>query len=190
MANKIPEVQIEYRSISELEKLGGNPRYIKEDDMAKLKQSIQDNPDYFECRPIILSDRTGSLVIIAGNMRYEAAKLVGLKEVPTVLLHNLSENREKEIVIRDNVANGRWDFDILASDYNVEELEDWGVNVDFLKDDEWGNLPDVEGEVADPNLLKPIKLVVAIPNEMEDKKSEIRNALESVLKEYEGVKLQ
>ena len=190
MAKKKPQVQIEYRSISELEKLPGNPRYIKEDDMAKLVESIQRLPMYFEAHPIVLSDRTGKWVIIDGNQRMEAAKQLGWDEVPTILLHGLSEELEKEIIIRANVTNGKWDWDILANDYEIEELEDWGVNVDFLKEDEWDNLPDVEGEVADPNLLKPSKFVVVVPNEMEDKKSEIRTALENVLKEYEGVKLQ
>lgn len=148
MAKKKPNVQIEYRKIADLEKLGGNPRYIKEDDMARLKQSINDNPDYFECRPIILSNRTGQLVIIAGNQRYEAAKLLGLEEVPTVLLEGLTENREKEIVIRDNVSNGRWDWDILANENwgSVEELGNWGVECSFIASDDTDlNLDALEG---------------------------------------------
>lgn len=54
-----PKAQVEYRAIAELKELPGNPRTIKKDQFEKLKQSIKDNADYFEARPIILSDRTG-----------------------------------------------------------------------------------------------------------------------------------
>lgn len=91
-----PSIQIEYRPLSELKKLEDNPRTIKKKDFETLKKSVQDNPDYFEARPLILSDRTGELVIIAGNMRYEAAKAIGMEQVPTVTLHGLTEERERE----------------------------------------------------------------------------------------------
>lgn len=73
--------EIQYRKLTELKKLPNNPRTIKKDDMERLKKSIKDNPDYFEARPIILSNRTGELVILAGNQRYEAAKALKMEEV-------------------------------------------------------------------------------------------------------------
>lgn len=122
-----PKAQVEYRPIAELKELPGNPRTIKKDQFEKLKQSIKDNADYFEARPIILSDRTGELVILAGNQRYKAAKAIGLKEVPTILLPNLTEEREKEIIIRDNVENGDWDWDALFNEWDTDKLQEWGV---------------------------------------------------------------
>ena len=119
--------QIVYRKLSELKKLPNNPRTIKKDDMERLKKSVKDNPDYFEARPVILSDRTGELVIIAGNQRFEAAKALNLSEIPTVLLEGLTEEREREIIIRDNVANGDWDMDILANEWAPEFLGELGV---------------------------------------------------------------
>lgn len=91
-----PSIQIEYKPLEQLKKLEDNPRTIKKKDFETLKKSVQDNPDYFEARPLILSDRTGELVIIADNMRYEAAKALGMAEVPTVTLHGLDEERERE----------------------------------------------------------------------------------------------
>lgn len=122
-----PKAQVEYRPIAELKELPGNPRTIKKDQFEKLKTSIKDNADYFEARPIILSDRTGELVILAGNQRYKAAKAIGLKEVPTILLPNLTEEREKEIIIRDNVENGDWDWDALFNEWDTDKLQEWGV---------------------------------------------------------------
>ena len=119
---------VEYKSLDELCHLERNPRKISKDNMEKLVKSIKANPDYFEARPIICSDRTGKLVIIAGNQRLRAAKTAGLSEVPVVVLHGLSEEREREITIRDNVELGEWDLDLLESDWDAEDLQEWGVD--------------------------------------------------------------
>lgn len=119
-------MEIVYRKIKELNKLDSNPRTITEEDMEVLKDSIRNNPDYLEARPLVLSDRTGTLVIIDGNQRYEACLQLGLKEVPTVLLHGLTEEREREIIIRANVNNGKWDLTKLF-EWDYRELMDWGV---------------------------------------------------------------
>lgn len=123
---KRAERQVIYRDIEELELLSSNPRKITPDMMEKLKTSIRENEDYFECRPVILSDRTGKLVVIAGNQRVTAARALGMKQVPTVVLSGLTEEREKEIIIRDNVNNGEWDEELLK-DWDADLLSDWGV---------------------------------------------------------------
>lgn len=128
-----PKAQVVYRNLSELHELPGNPRTIKKDQFEKLKKSLKDNQDYFEARPIILSNRTGELIILAGNQRYKAAKAIGLEQVPTILLEGLSEEREREIVIRDNVENGDWDMDALANEWNAQDLLDWGVDLPELQ---------------------------------------------------------
>lgn len=129
-----PKAQVVYRNLSELHELPGNPRTIKKDQFEKLKKSLKDNADYFEARPIILSNRTGELVILAGNQRYKAAKAIGLEQVPTILLEGLNEEREREIVIRDNVENGDWDMDMLANEWDAGQLQDWGVDLPELQD--------------------------------------------------------
>lgn len=117
-----------YRKIESLSKLENNPRTITPEDMERLKESISNNPDYLEAHPIVLSDRTGELVIIDGNQRYEACVQLGMSEVPTALLHGLTEEREREIIIRANVNNGQWDYSLL-NNWDVEELKDWGVDL-------------------------------------------------------------
>lgn len=120
-------MEVIYRQTETLKKLENNPRCITEKQLQKLKESIQRNPDYFEARPIILSDRTGELVIIAGNQRYDACVQLGIKEVPTVLIPNLTEEREREIIIRDNVNNGEWDMACLF-EWDCKELMEWGLD--------------------------------------------------------------
>ena len=117
------------RKISDLKKLPGNPRIIKDADFKKLCKSIKDNPDYFQARPLILSDRTGELVVIAGNQRLEACISLGIEDAPTFLLSGLTEKKEREVVIRDNVNNGSWNFDVLANEWDEIELGDWGVEI-------------------------------------------------------------
>lgn len=117
-----------YRAINELKLLDYNPRTIDEKQFNVLCDSIRKNPEYFEARPIILSDRTGDLVVIAGNQRLRASTHIGLDKVPTKLISGLSLEDEKEIVIRDNISNGQWDWDNLSSGFwNEFELEDWGL---------------------------------------------------------------
>ena len=122
---------MEYRKLEDLRKLENNPRKISSEDFQILVKSIKDNPDYFEARPLLLSDRTGELIIIAGNQRYDAAKYLGLKEVPTYLLKGLTEEREREIVIRDNVNNGEWDLDKLSEEWGDLNLADLGLDIEL-----------------------------------------------------------
>lgn len=146
--------EITYRKLKDLKLLNRNPREINDRQFQTLCTSLQNNPDYFEARPLILSDRTGEHVIIAGNMRHRAAKKIGLKEVPTILLPGLTEEREREIVIRDNVSNGSWDWDVLSADWEVDELAEWGLDVpDFeAVDDESGDAD------AEPQIDKAAEL--------------------------------
>lgn len=120
-------MEVIYRKTETLKRLENNPRSITKEQLAKLQESIQKNPDYFEARPIILSDRTGELVIIAGNQRYEACVQLGIEKVPTVLIPNLTEERECEIIIRDNVSNGQWDMTRLF-EWDCRELMEWGLD--------------------------------------------------------------
>lgn len=154
-------MEVIYRSTETLKKLENNPRTITPEDMERLKESISNNPDYLEAHPIVLSDRTGELVIIDGNQRYEACVQLGMSEVPTALLHGLTEEREREIIIRANVLNGKWDEMILKDKWDIEELKDWGVDLpadwdtseaDEQKEAEEDNFSEEDAEQAEPRV--------------------------------------
>lgn len=117
--------KVEYRKIADLEKWADNPRTISKKELESLKKSLQEDPDYFEGRPILLSDRTGKPVIFAGNQRYEAAKALGWEEVPTVLYHCETEEEEIRRAMRDNHNNGEWDLDMIANKFSDYPLDDW-----------------------------------------------------------------
>lgn len=118
---------MEYRKVKDLKELPGNPRLITDEQLNALCKSIQDNKEYFEARPIIISDRTGEFIILACNQRYKAAKKLGIKEVPTHLLSGLTEEKEREISLRDNISNGEWDWQAIQSDW--PEAEEWGLDI-------------------------------------------------------------
>lgn len=119
---------VQYRDLSLMVPNPKNPRKWKNDSEIKnLAESIRKNPDFFEARPILWSDRTGVLMIIGGERRWEAARHLGLTQAPSYLFHNLTEEREDEIMNRDNVHSGVWDEAKLQS-WNKEQLQSWGVD--------------------------------------------------------------
>lgn len=114
---------ITYRKISDLTVLENNPRKITKKDLNRLVDSIRIN-GFWKHRPIVLSERDGKLIVLAGHQRIKAAKKLKITEVPTILYHNLTEEQEADIVLRDNINNGEWDFAIL-------QLDDWKEKADF-----------------------------------------------------------
>lgn len=195
MPNKNPKFKVVYRQLDQMKPLENNPRWIKKEDFERLCASVQNNPELFEAQPIILSNRTGENVIIAGNQRYRAAIEVGLKEVPTILLEGLTEAKEKEIIIRTNVTNGKWDFDVLASGLwgDVDELTDWGVeNISFFS--ESNDETDIDSLFEEASNTekkeKETHITVSIPDALKDKVDEISELIKETLSEYEGVKIK
>jgi hypothetical protein len=52
-----------------------------------------------------------------------------MKEIPVIVADNLTEEQEREFLIKDNVSGGEWDWDILANEWNTDELVEWGLDV-------------------------------------------------------------
>jgi len=159
---------MKYRKVKDLQKLPNNPRIIKDADFERLCTSIADNKEFFEARPLILSDRTGKLIIIGGNQRFEAAKKLKLKEIPTFLIEKLTEEKERELIIRDNVSNGFWDFDLLANEWDVAELADFGLNFPDMQVDVDYDLLDDDGAGSQADgLTSGVKKAIQIEFETE-----------------------
>ena len=106
-----------------------NPRIIKDDKFKKLVQSIKDFPEMLNIRPIVVNK---DMIILGGNMRYKACKEAGLKEVP-IIITDLSEEKQREFLIKDNTSGGEWDWEVLANEWDVQELENWGLDVPELE---------------------------------------------------------
>ena len=120
--------------ISEVKANRSNPRVIKNDKFKKLVNSIKEFPQMLEIRPIVVNEEN---IVLGGNMRLKACKEAGLKEVHIIKASNLTEEQQREFIVKDNVGFGEWDWDELANTWNSVELEDWGL-------DSWQNMDDIE----------------------------------------------
>ena len=106
-----------------------NPRVIKDDKFKKLVKSIKEFPQMMELRPIIVDEKN---IIQGGNMRYKALVELGYKEIPDNWVKQgkeLTEEQWKEFVIKDNIGFGEWDYELLANDFNNEDLINWGLDL-------------------------------------------------------------
>ena len=123
-------MQIQTIKISEIKLNPNNPRLIKDDKFNKLVRAIQELPEMLKIRPIVVNS---DMVILGGNMRFKACKEAGLKEVPIIIADSLNEEQQREFLIKDNTSGGEWDFEMLANEWDVEQLEDWGLDMPELK---------------------------------------------------------
>ena len=103
-----------------------NPRIIKDDKFKKLVQSIKDFPQMLHIRPIVVNK---DMVVLGGNMRLKACIEAKLKEVPIIVAESLTEAQEREFIIKDNVSGGEWDWELLSSEWDTEQLEEWGLDL-------------------------------------------------------------
>jgi len=117
-----------------------NPRIIKDDKFKKLVQSIKDFPEMMEKRPMVcVTDVDKKIYPLGGNMRLKAIQELGHKEIPdtwVMLADSWTQEQRNEFTIKDNVGFGEWDWDSLANEWDVEKLDDWGLDIPIFKDDE------------------------------------------------------
>jgi len=118
-------MKIETIQISKIKLNPNNPRLIKDDKFTKLVQSIKDFPEMLNIRPIVVNE---DMIILGGNMRFKACKEAGLKEVPIIKASGLSAEKQREFLIKDNLAGGEWDWTLLQ-EWDSIELGDWGLDL-------------------------------------------------------------
>lgn len=111
--------------ITEVKVNPNNPRLIKDDKFKKLVQSIKEFPEMLNIRPIVVNK---DMVILGGNMRFKACKEAGLKEVP-IIIADLTDEQQREFLIKDNTSGGEWDWNMLANEWDAKKLDAWGVDI-------------------------------------------------------------
>ena len=112
--------------ISEVKSNPNNPRIIKDDKFQKLVKSIKEFPEMLNIRPIVVN---ADMVVLGGNMRLKACKEAGLKEVAIIKAEDLTEDQQKQFIIKDNVGFGEWDWEGLANQWDENELAEWGLDI-------------------------------------------------------------
>jgi hypothetical protein len=113
-------------NLSEIKSNPNNPRIIKDDKFHKLVESIKTFPRMLEIRPIVVNK---DMIVLGGNMRLRACKEAGIKKVHVIFADDLTEEQQREFIIKDNVGFGEWDWAMLANEWDYKELDDWGLTM-------------------------------------------------------------
>jgi DNA modification methylase len=132
-----------------------NPRIIKDDKFKKLVASIKEFPQMLSLRPIVVND---DMIVLGGNMRLKACKEAGLKEVPIIKASDLNEEQQKAFIIKDNVGYGEWDWDMLANQWDAEELVEWGLDIPNFDIKDLGTAEEDDFDVPDGGIDTDIVL--------------------------------
>ena len=193
--------RLEYND-GQLEGISKNPRFLKESEHDKLKKSLTDSPEFLEYKPLMVyAMDNGNYVTICGNMRLRVAnelRLDGHSEfdtIPCVILKTDTPiEKIKEYAIKDNVQAGNWDWDELANgEWEIEDLDDWGVNTSFLNageldTDTLDSLFDTEDDKEEKT--KDLKITITIDASFAEKADEIKEKItESLGDEYGTLKI-
>ena len=110
-----------------------NPRFITDQKFKKLVKSIKEFPQMLEVRPLVVDE---NFMVLGGNMRLKALKSAGVFEVPIQQVKGWTDDQKKEFIIKDNLGYGEWDWDIVANDWDIQKLKDWGMDLPDFPDPE------------------------------------------------------
>jgi len=152
-------------NVGQVEGLPRNPRWIKDERYKALKKSIEDAPEFLDARMLLVYPHEGKYVVIAGNMRLKACKELGFKELPCYVFNNDTPvEKLREYAIKDNVEFGNIDWDCLANEWDTKELQDWGVECNFLDKDLLEDPLSGAGDLSDDTYEKPVKNLLECPH--------------------------
>ena len=112
--------------INEIITNSNNPRICRDAKFKLLVKSIREFPEILNLRPIVIDENN---IILGGNQRYRACIEAGLTDVPVIHANNLTEEQKKQFIVRDNVSTGDWDFDLLANEWSIQDLDNWGLDI-------------------------------------------------------------
>ena len=153
-----------------------NPRIIKDYKFKQLVKSIQDFPQMLELRPIVIDENN---IVLGGNMRLKACIEAGLSEVPVIHANNLTEDKKKEFIVKDNVGFGEWDWDDLANNWEVEQLTEWGLDIPNF--DVEPSLDELIGQ--EKNNPPTMKLTFESVEQLQEAENDIRELID---RKYKG----
>jgi hypothetical protein len=157
--------------LSEIKSNPNNPRLIKDDKFRKLVESIKSFPKMLEIRPIVVNNE---MVVLGGNMRLKACKEAGLKQVPIIRADDLTEEQQREFIIKDNVGFGEWDWEMIANEWDAEQIAEWGLDVPIFIDEPTGD--DLIGE--EKNKSATIKITFDSPEQLQKAEIDIQELID------------
>lgn len=175
-----------------------NPRWIRDARYQALKKSIEDAPEMLELRELLVyplddvEGHEGKFIIIGGNMRYRACLELGYQEIPCkVIPRETPVKKLREYVIKDNEGFGQNDWDLLSSEWDNEELQGFGMELDYIAPPT-GDVDDFfeEADAVKENTEKADVISVEVPEQWADNLEDIKAAIKVTLEEWEGCKVK
>ena len=166
-----------------------NPRHIKDHKFTQLVKSIRHFPEMLQLRPIVVDSDN---IVLGGNMRLKACIEAGLKEVPIIVASELTDEQQKEFIIKDNVGFGEWDWEQLANEWEIEQLLDWGLDIPNIDEiQETKDIPDIgEVEFSEELLLEHNYIVLYFDNPLDWEVAQGIYGLKQVKSKESAVKCQ
>jgi DNA modification methylase len=140
-------------NIQEIKNNENNPRIIKDYKFKKLVKSIKEFPEMLKLRPIVVNS---DMIVLGGNMRLKACKEAGLKEVWILKADELTEEQQREFIVKDNVGFGEWDWDVLANEWNNQQLEDWGLDLLPFEEEDVLEAEEDDFDTTPPEIAKTV----------------------------------
>lgn len=134
------KVEVLTLDINELTLTEKNPRTISKKDFAVLKKSIKDFPSMLEVREIVVDENNR---VLGGHQRIKALQAQGKNKVKVKRVSGWTEEQKDEFMIKDNIANGDWDNDKLANEWDKNKLEEWGLPLKVASTGDYKELLDV-----------------------------------------------
>jgi hypothetical protein len=174
VAKKESIIKTELISIDEIQNNPDNPRVLKDDKFRKLVQSIKDFPKMLEIRPIVVNSE---MIVLGGNMRLKACKEAGLSEIPVIKASDLTEEQQKEFIIKDNVGFGEWDWELINFSWNSKKLTDWGFDLPVFFEDSEDLGTDFIIPSGEKNPFQQMSFILA-----DEQAEQVRKAIEEIKK--------
>lgn len=177
----------------QLEGLPANPREIGTPKFEKLKNSISEHPEFLRYNMLkVYPLANGNYIIIGGNMRFRAMQDLGYTKVPCMIIEEGTSIEDlKAYVILDNASFGKWEWSMLANEWEAAQLQEWGVDLPIFSDDgkSWDDLDYINEQQEDPVLEKKCVVRVHVPDEFKESKNDIIQIVKDALVDYEGIKV-
>jgi len=165
--------------INQIKSNPNNPRFIKDDKFYKLVKSLEEDPDFCNVRPVVVNK---DMIVLGGNMRLKAAKELGWKEIPCEIV-DWSEEKQRAFTIKDNVGYGEWDWDMLANEWDAEQLNEWGLDVPkFTEPVDYSNKnEEIDIDSLDNEMIIKLKYTEEDYNLVKDQLSKIASTPEQAV---------
>ena len=130
MNQELIDVSLIEENKGQIEGVPSNPRTISSEKMEALKRSIQNLPDMLPMRELLVYPFDGKYIVLAGNMRFRACASLGYTELPCkVIPEGTSPEKLRAIVIQDNNPYGETDWDMIANEWDLDELKEWSMDL-------------------------------------------------------------